>query len=547
MRRLLALRALPLLLPLVPFAIGCSPAEPPITEIAGPTAQIIAEAAAAEGVPRDLMVAIAQEEGGLALSPHRTIEAEELVPVAGVLELRHGRFDSLARGAALLGLPERTLCEDRAQGTRAGARVLDDLGRAHGVRGRDALDAWAEVVEELSGYLSRYDREDYRARIFRRLRHGATVIGYGGEAITLPAHPEIPIELTFVPPAREALGAPEFAGATWFETPQDGKWAQGRAGYPITMIAVHDTEGGWDASVSTLQNDPGKSVHYIIDADGSRVGQFVHEADTAWHVGNGYYNKHMVGIEHVGYAGKDDYQTALYEKSGELVRDIAKRNHLGPNGDGTALDRSVMVGHQEVPNGNAIPASSPPCADAPESCVKDDNYGGANNHRDPGVYWEWCQYMHVIGDGAMCKCNDAHKIFNCVHDLSARVSCQDGVVHYEECPGGCEVKPIGEDDACVAVPGTGGTGGAGGAGGEGGAGGAGGQGGQVGTGGKTGETTSGSGGGVAAKSGCAIAGSIDGSSEGSSSGTEGPWALLALAALGIRRARISGGCGGRCG
>src|SRR4029079_183346 len=110
-----------------------------------------------------------------------------------------------------------------------------------------------------------------------------------------------------------------------------------------------------NASVSTLQNDPGKSVHYIIDADGGKVGQFIAEADTGWHVGNSYYNNRMVGIEHVGYAGGDDYQTALYAKSADLVRSIAKRNNLGPNKDGTALDRSVLVGHQEVPNGNAIP------------------------------------------------------------------------------------------------------------------------------------------------------------------------------------------------
>jgi MYXO-CTERM domain-containing protein len=301
------------------------------------------------------------------------------------------------------------------------------------------------------------------------------------------------------------------------------------------MIAVHDTEGGWDASVSTLQNDPGKSVHYIIDADGSRVGQFIHEADTGWHVGNGYYNRHMVGIEHVGYAGKDDYQTALYEKSGELVRDIAKRNELGPNADGTHLDRSVMVAHQEVPNGNAIPASSPPCSDAPESCVKDDNYGGANNHRDPGVYWEWCQYMSIIGEGAACKCNDAHKIFNCVHDLSARVRCLDGTVQYEPCAGGCEVKPIGEDDVCAVIPTTGaggaGGGGVGGGAGFGGNGDAGGQGG-AGTGGK-GTGGAGGGGSSGGSKGCSC--SVEGSDE---SGMGWGIALLgALAACSRRRPR----------
>ena len=164
------------------------------------------------------------------------------------------------------------------------------------------------------------------------------------------------------------------------------------------MIAIHDTEGGWDASVATLQFDPGKSVHYIVDKDGSRVGQFIPESYNGWHVGNSYYNHRMVGIEHVGTASEDDYETAMYVKSGELVRSIAERN-------GLSIDRDTLIAHGEVPNGNQIAESSPPCTASPGTCVGDSNYGGANHHTDPGVYWEWCQYMEIAG--GTCKCNDA--------------------------------------------------------------------------------------------------------------------------------------------
>ncbi len=459
-------------------AAGCSARG---SSYEGPTGQLIAAAADRNHVPRDLMAAIASIEGGLRLAPVRQVEVDEAVPVAGVLELRHGRYNSLARGAALMERAESDLVADLALGTEAGARVLADLAPKGG-GGDGDLGAWAASIEELSGHLAVSDRVQYRAKVFALLRAGGTVKARGGETITIAPHDDVPLDLTIAPPPLAALGTPEFPGATWFETPSDGKWQAGRGGYPITMIAIHDTEGGWDASVATLQNDTGKSVHYIVDADGSRVGQFVAEADTAYHAGNFYYNEHMVGIEHVGYASDDDYQTPMYEKSAELVRSISHRHNLGPNADGTHLDRNVLVGHQEIPNGNAISSSAPPCPDSPGSCVKNDDYGGANNHRDPGVNWEWCQYAEIIGEGAHCKCNDAFTHFNCTHDKSEAVKCADGVhVEYEHCASAsCMIQPVGVDDTCGIVDpttssssvasGAGGGGGTGGASGTGGAG-----------------------------------------------------------------------------
>ena len=432
---------------------GCSPRA---SSFDGAVGQLVTQSAREAGVSADLMAAIAHVEGGLTLAPLRDVGDDDAVPVAGVLELRHGRFDSLARGAALAGASQRELARDLALGTRAGARVLADLAHGTGAGApiaRDDLAAWAPVVEELSGHLLTRDRVDYRARVFAVLRAGGELPARGGETLSLAPHDEIPFELTVAPPALGTQGNPEYAGALWFDTPQNNKWTPGRGGNAVSMIAIHDTEGGWDASVATLQNDGGKSVHYIVDADGSRVGQFIHEADTGWHVGNWYYNQRMVGIEHVGVASDNNYQTPMYVTSAALVNDIAKRQGLGPNGDGTHLDRGTLVGHQEVPDGNAIPDSSPPCPDSPGSCTKDNSYGGANNHRDPGVYWEWCQYLEIIGNGAHCKCNDAYSLFNCVHDLSEKVKCGDGthveIVHCANAS--CTVEPLGQDDLCAQV------------------------------------------------------------------------------------------------
>lgn len=421
--------------------LGCGSDSGELEAQAGPVAQMIGASADANAVPVDLIAAIGHIEGGLKLAPVREVDDDDNVPVAGVLELRHGRFDSLRRGAELMGMSERDLSIDLAAGTEAGARVLDELARETGVVARGDLGSWAAAVEKLSGHLFERDQIDYRARVFRLLRTGGLLAARGGEIVVLPPHPEIPVALTLSPPAVHTLGVPDYPGAQWIETSCVDKCNTSRNA-PVSMIAIHDTEGGWDASVATLQNDPGKSCHYIVDKDGSRVGQFIPESYNGWHVGNSYYNNRMIGIEHVGYAGLDEYETSMYVASAELVKDIAARN-------GLAVDRDTLIAHGEVPNGNNIPQSSPPCPDSPGSCVGNEDYGGANHHTDPGVYWEWCQYLELAG--GTCKCNDAFDLWNCVHDLSMMVRCPDGVVEIVHCADTCVVEPIGTDDHCTPV------------------------------------------------------------------------------------------------
>src|SRR5262249_32479844 len=144
--------------------------------------------------------------------------------------------------------------------------------------------------------------------------------------------------------------------------------------------------------------------------------------------------------------------------------------------------------------------SSPPCPDSPKTCIASPDYGGANNHRDPGIHWEWCEYMEMIGSGSHCKCNDAYDLFNCTHDGSERVKCADGMtVVIEHCPDdSCMVMPLGQDDVCGQTdPGSSSASSSGGAGGGTGSSSSGGTGG-------AGAGASGSGGGhtISAKKGC---------------------------------------------
>ncbi len=435
-------------------AIGLvSCAGPRSAEPTGPTGQMIVAAAERHGVPGDLMLAIAAVEGGLALPPTRVVGVDDEIRFAGVLELRHGSFDSLAKGAELSGETELALESDLALGTDAGARVLAALANEEGID-REDLGAWSGVVEKMSGHRDPSQRAEYRARVYEKLARGGELRARGGETIVLPAHDDLPLSLRFSPPIPRAQGM-DYIPAEVFPTDCTDKCGTTRTA-PIEFIAIHDTEGGWDASVATLQNDPGKSVHYIVDHDGSRVGQFIPESYNGWHVGNSYYNNRMVGIEHVGKAGEDDYRVEMYAASALLIKDIAARHDI-------PLDRAHMIAHQEVPDGGVIAQSSPPCTDSPKDCIQSGQYGGSNNHADPGVYWEWCQFMELVGDGApgtSCKCNDTFALWNCVHDLSMMNRCVDGVVEIQHCAEPCVVEPIGTDDHCVAEVATGGAGGA---------------------------------------------------------------------------------------
>jgi hypothetical protein len=98
-----------------------------------------------------------------------------------------------------------------------------------------------------------------------------------------------------------------------------------------------------------------------------------------------------------------------------------------------------------------IAQSSPPCTGTLDSCETSSNYGGSNNHRDPGYNWQWCQYMQALGGS--CTCNDAWPMWNCTTDRTEAVRCVNGSVEIEACPDGCDVMPVGTEDVChVATP-----------------------------------------------------------------------------------------------
>jgi N-acetyl-anhydromuramyl-L-alanine amidase AmpD len=422
---------------------GCSGVVAP-RPASGPVALSVEEAAARNGIDRDLMLSIAAVEGGLLLQKVRVLRVDEDVPVAGVLELRHGKLNTLARGAELMGTDETALQIDTDLGTEAGARVLTELGRENGANASD-LTSWIPAIEELSGLSDLDSKREYVTQVMAVLKTGGTFPARGGEQVVIVAHPEVDVPAPSVR-YEAANGTPDFPGAIWFTTSCTNKCDIGRpdGNAAVNTIIIHDTEGGWAGSVATLQNDAGKSVHYIVDADGSRVGQFRPETDTTWHAGNYVVNKHSIGIEHVGVAADaSGYSDGLYQKSAELVKSIRSRWSV-------PLDRTHIYGHYQVANGNTIGESAPPCTLTLDACETSPDYGGAGNHRDPGYYWQWCQYMERLGGS--CTCNDTYPLWNCTTDHTEAVRCTNGNVEIDHCTAGCNSMPIGTNDVCNKTP-----------------------------------------------------------------------------------------------
>jgi hypothetical protein len=148
----------------------------------------------------------------------------------------------------------------------------------------------------------------------------------------------------------------------------------------IDKIVIHDTEGSL-ASVLEAFQDPTfyASAHYVIDRDGT-VYQMVPTKDIAWHAGNWSYNMHSIGIEHVGYAGdSSSYTSAMYKASTQLVKYLANKFDI-------PKDREHIIGHDNIPGTNPTTA--------------------AQQHTDPGPFWNWQKYMTMIGSPVVPTSHD---------------------------------------------------------------------------------------------------------------------------------------------
>jgi N-acetyl-anhydromuramyl-L-alanine amidase AmpD len=171
--------------------------------------------------------------------------------------------------------------------------------------------------------------------------------------------------------AAACAGAAQAAGlqVLWLRSPNHATAA--RPISKVDRIVVHVTEGSFWGSVRWLRNHRSHgSSHYVISRRGDIV-QLVSTSDVAWHAGNGWVNRHSIGIEHEGYTRRGGFTAAQYRASAQLVAYLASRARM-------PLDRRHVIGHAEVPN----PFGR--------------GRGGIDHHTDPGRKWNWKRYMRLI-------------------------------------------------------------------------------------------------------------------------------------------------------
>jgi N-acetyl-anhydromuramyl-L-alanine amidase AmpD len=137
------------------------------------------------------------------------------------------------------------------------------------------------------------------------------------------------------------------------------------------MIVIHKAEGSLDSTVSWFANPASQvSAHYTVDDN--TIAQSLPDSAVAWHTGNHTYNEISIGIENSGYTARDDFTEAHYRRLAQLVAYLCAKH-------GIPMDRSHIIGHNEVPDPN-----------------HPGRFGGAGNHQDPGHYFDWSKFMSYV-------------------------------------------------------------------------------------------------------------------------------------------------------
>ena len=195
-------------------------------------------------------------------------------------------------------------------------------------------------------------------------------------------------------------GETDYPNAEWIPANQNGYGVASRGDAEINYIVVHVTESSAQSAINWFQNpDAGTSSQYLVRKDGTVI-QLVKEKDIAYHAGNYAYNEQSIGIEHEGLVSDSDlYNTQMAQASANLVKYLAQKYNI-------QKDRIHIIGHNEVPCPcsdtcpNALPTSRPGACSNHNHGSSVCEYGGLSHHTDPGQYWNWDNYMSLIGASA---------------------------------------------------------------------------------------------------------------------------------------------------
>lgn len=357
-------------------AAAAAPAGPPRADVAvravaplqaGAFARAIDAAAAESAVPAPLLLALAWE------ASHWNPDVESEWGGYGLYDLREGSQEpALEHAAALLEAdPNAMIADWRLQVRGAAALLADEARLANGGVLPPAADlrGWWNAVRAFSGREEPVLQDAYARYIFEVVSRGVTADTRWGRVVLAPCVVDL-TGLGSVPPPT----SPDSSEAYTFTAASSENYSDySRSAGDIDMVVIHTMQGSYSGSISWFQNPSAQaSAQYMLRSSDGQITQMVKESDVAWHAGNWDINLRSIGLEHEGYIDDASWYTdAMYQASAALVVDIAARQ-------GVPLDRSHIIGHNEVPD----PDGS--------------GYGGSGGHTDPGNYWDWDYYMALL-------------------------------------------------------------------------------------------------------------------------------------------------------
>jgi len=346
--------------------------EPRALELAGPLNDAFRAAEAETGVPRELLMAIAYQQGRF----ERAQPPLERPLAASTDPEEQGEEHVFAHRFGVMYLDEAqragTDPDDDAANILAAARLLQTAGASGLGDYEPALRAFQNLADAPAAAQLAVDD------IAKILRRGFDVTTPGGERLAVLGYGE-------PEPQAAAQGLGEYPPTQWIPAASSNQ--SSRNGTPIRFVVIHDMEGFLPGAIAVFQNPARQaSAHYCLRSSDGHIVQMVSEANNAWHSGNGWYNRSSIGIEHEGFAGRVNgggfYTETQYAASARLVCAITRRY-------GLPIDRGHIFGHGNVP----VSGSGALCSDADANAAR---CGGSTHHWDPGPYWNWGHFLDLI-------------------------------------------------------------------------------------------------------------------------------------------------------
>ncbi|MEV6981107.1 N-acetylmuramoyl-L-alanine amidase [Sphaerisporangium sp. NPDC051017] len=330
-----------------------------------PLPDAFARAAAAQEVPRDLLVALAYSETHL--------DGHGGKPSAGggygVMHLVSNPTNhTLERAAELTGLSVDALRSDTGANILGGAAVLRSYADKAGLDAEARKDAgrWYQAVAAYANASTPEIARLYADTVYQLLGTGVQAAG-----VTV-APQEVTADRGAYARTRDLnaslAASPDYPNGSWVAASSSNYTASSRpSSYAIDRVIIHVTQGSYAGTISWFQNPSAQvSAHYVVRSSDGAVTQMVRDKDVAWHAGNWNYNTRSIGIEHEGFVDNASWFTdAMYRGSAALTRYICDKY-------GIPKDRTHIIGHVEVP--------------------------GAT-HTDPGPHWNWNTYMSYVTGG----------------------------------------------------------------------------------------------------------------------------------------------------